>query len=55
MESSPLNATPLQPEKKPYQKPSLKVYGDIRTLTGTSSHKGTHFDVVMGMVSAKTH
>jgi hypothetical protein len=36
-----LSATPKQP-KKPYQKPSLKTYGDIRALTGmrtTNFHK----------------
>jgi len=38
-----LNAMPQQ-AKKPYQKPALKVYGDIRTVTGTHTKSFTVTD-----------
>jgi len=41
-------------KKKPYQKPSLRVYGDVRALTqavGTTSKRG---DGGMGMQANKT-
>jgi hypothetical protein len=48
--------TPQQTKKKPYQKPSLKVYGDVRALTRASLTKGSHFDVRAGMFfTNKTH
>ena len=31
--------------KKPYQKPTLRVYGDVRSMTQTSTVKGTVRDV----------
>ena len=42
--------------KKPYQKPSLKVYGDIHALTGTSMTSGIKFDGISDfMILLKTH
>jgi len=40
-------------KKKPYQKPNLRVYGDIRTLTGTT---GNHMGMADGgsMAFSKT-
>lgn len=35
------NSTPQQPAKKPYQKPSLKVYGNIQAITGTVKTDGS--------------
>jgi len=31
-------------EKKPYEKPVLRVYGDIRTMTQARSFMGGHND-----------
>jgi len=50
-----LNSAPQLPEKKPYQKPSLKIYGDIHALTGTSNTKGKHFDFNFKTFGFKTH
>ena len=30
-----MSSKPEQPLKKPYQKPSLRVYGDIQALSGS--------------------
>ena len=35
--------------KKPYQKPLLRVYGNIGAMTHLSSHKGTHRDFTTGI------
>ena len=40
-----MNSTPQQPAKKPYQKPSLKVYGNIQAITGTTGIADTVADV----------
>jgi len=39
--------------KKPYQKPTLRVYGDIGAMTLTNQHKGMTRDFVTG--GKKTH
>ena len=44
-----MNSTPQQPAKKPYQKPSLKVYGDIKALTLTVATNGIETDMVTGL------
>lgn len=50
--------TPLQaPEppktvKKPYEKPNLRLYGDIRTITGTSGMAGLMLDF-MGLLKTQ--
>ena len=45
-----VNSTPQQqPTKKKYQKPALKVYGNIQLLTGTSTMNGVQFDALSGM------
>jgi hypothetical protein len=31
-----MSSAPETPLKKPYQKPSLRVYGDIQTLSGST-------------------
>ena len=36
---SVLKPSALAPKKKPYQKPSLRVYGDIRTMTQAANHQ----------------
>jgi hypothetical protein len=41
-------------EKKPYQKPRLRVYGDIRTMTQLSPNKGMMRDAVLGGGNTKT-
>jgi len=49
-----VSTTPQQTKKKPYQKPSLKVYGDVRALTRATATSGKHFDIQMGMAAPKT-
>lgn len=39
------NSISQQPVKKPYQKPNLKVYGSIETMTGTATSLGAVPDV----------
>ena len=39
--------------KKPYQKPNLKVYGNIQVMTGASSNNGANPDAMLG--GLKTH
>ena len=39
--------------KKPYQKPTLRVYGDIRDLTKSMTAASGNFDSV-GMLATKT-
>jgi hypothetical protein len=34
--------------KKPYQEPSLRIYGDIRKITGVSSNMGPTPDAMQG-------
>jgi hypothetical protein len=38
--------------KKPYQKPSLRLYGDIRAMTQLTPHTGTMRDGVTGIMGA---
>jgi hypothetical protein len=44
-----------QPEttaKKPYQKPDLRLYGDIQTITGQSGMKGVVTDAMTGALKS---
>ena len=51
-----MNAAPGQAAKKPYQKPSLKVYGDIHALTGTAGKHAFTSDGMIGKFTIfKTH
>jgi hypothetical protein len=43
---SPTNA------KKPYEKPDLRLYGDIRTITGQSGMKGLALDAMTGALKS---
>lgn len=45
--------TPPQQPQKVYQKPSLKVYGDIRTLTNTTSSTPGNHDSVTGFTKTQ--
>jgi hypothetical protein len=38
-----------KPAKKPYRRPKLTVYGDVRELTRTSNRGGTVNDMTTGM------
>jgi len=42
-----VNSTPQQPAKKPYQKPSLKVYGNIQAMTGATGIDGAVLDMAV--------
>jgi len=41
-------------KKKPYQRPSLRVYGDIRALTQATGTTSKRADGGMGMGANKT-
>ena len=45
--------TTIQRPKKPYEKPMLRVYGDVRTMTETV-HMGSKNDAT-SMMSNKTN
>lgn len=32
-----MKLSPMSPQKKPYRRPKLEVYGDIRTVTQTAA------------------
>jgi hypothetical protein len=45
----------LQPPKtvkKPYEQPYLRLYGDIRTITGQSGMKGSMTDAMTGLLKS---
>ena len=43
------------PAKKPYQQPTLRVYGDIHSLTGASSTMGGTSDTRGFFMDSRTH
>jgi hypothetical protein len=43
-----LKTNEMGSQKKPYQKPNLRVYGDVRTMTATSMNMGTLTDTTTG-------
>ena len=47
------NSKPAGP-KKPYQKPTLRVYGDIREVTKTANNTGGMLDGGTGLMFIKT-
>lgn len=48
-----MNLKPQGSDKKAYQKPNLRVYGDVRKLTGLVNFAGMNTDAMFG--SSKSH
>lgn len=44
----------VREKKKPYEKPNLRVYGDIRALTQSAGSASMMADGGMGMAANKT-
>jgi len=48
------NETPKTAEKKPYRRPVLQVYGDLRTITNNVGNTGITSDAAPHMGNFKT-
>jgi len=43
------NEKPKQPKRKPFSKPSLRVYGNINTITQAAMMGGPNDNIGLGM------
>lgn len=43
----------MEKTKKPYRRPTLRVYGDLREITQASNANGTAMDMSTGMNKSK--
>ena len=54
MKQHDTNETPKTAEKKPYRRPVLQVYGDLRTITNNVGNTGITSDAAPHMGNFKT-